>query len=76
MPGAKEDMDVKSAIEFIAKANNKTVEEIKADMQEAIDSAKDTEGFKKAFGDHMPTVEEFILKAGDMVKELKQKNGN
>ena len=45
-------------------------------MQEAIDSAKDTEGFKKAFGDHMPTVEEFILKAGDMVKELKQKNGN
>ena len=27
-------MDVKSAIEFIAKANNKTVEEIKADMQE------------------------------------------
>ena len=69
-------MDVKSAIEFIAKANNKTVEEIKADMQEAIDSAKDTEVFKKVFGDHMPTVEEFILKAGDMVKELKQKNGN
>ena len=34
MPEAKEDMDVKSAIEFIAKANHKTVEEIKADMQE------------------------------------------
>ena len=69
-------MDVKSAIEFIAKANNKTVEEIKADMQEAIDSAKDTEGFKKAFGDHMPTVEEFIMKASAMAKKLKQENGD
>ena len=46
---------------------------VKREMQEAINSAKDTEGFKKVFGDHMPTVEEFIMKASAMAKELKQK---
>ena len=53
-------MNTEDAILFLAKQNNTTPEQIRADMEEAIASAKDNENFKAMFGDCIPSVDEFI----------------
>ena len=53
-------MNTEDAILFLAQKNNTTPEQIRADMEEAIASAKDNDTFKAMFGDRVPSVEEFI----------------
>ncbi|MBQ6961718.1 MAG: hypothetical protein IJP78_12140 [Clostridia bacterium] len=53
-------MDTEDAILFLAAKNNTTPEQIRVDMEEAIQSAKDNDNFKAMFGDRTPNVEEFI----------------
>ena len=53
-------MDFNAILATIAKEHNTTTDQVKADMEEAIASAKDNENFKLMFGGRIPSVEEFI----------------
>lgn len=53
-------MKIDEIIEGIAKENSITVDEVRQEMELAINAAKDTPNFKAIFGDRVPTIEEFI----------------
>jgi hypothetical protein len=48
-------------------AHNVSSAEVEFEMNVALESAKDNPNFKATFGDRMPSVEEFIETAIDMI---------
>ncbi len=51
---------MESILAQIAKNHNTTTEEVRAEMESAIASAKGNENFRAMFGDRIPSIEEFI----------------
>ena len=62
-------MNIETMLQIVAEQNHTTVEEVRKEMEKAIIDAKDTPNFKKAFDNKMPTLEEFIEKGIELVKE-------
>ena len=53
-------MSYENIIRQIAAEHGTTPEQVEADMQEALNAAKNNPTFKVVFGGRMPTIEEFI----------------
>ena len=62
-------MNIETMLQIVAEQNHTTVEEVRKEMEKAIIDAKDTPNFKKTFDNKMPTLEEFIEKGIELVKE-------
>lgn len=62
-------MNIETMLQIVAEQNHTTVEEVRKEMEKAIIDAKDTPYFKKTFDNKMPTLEEFIEKGIELVKE-------
>ena len=62
-------MNIETMLQIVAEQNHTTVEEVRKEMEKAIIDAKDTTNFKKTFDNKMPTLEEFIEKGIELVKE-------
>ena len=63
-------MNIKALLTIVAEQNHTTVEEVQKEMKKAILDAKDTPNFKKTFDNKLPTLEEFIEKGIELVKEM------
>lgn len=63
-------MNIEAILTIVAEQNHTTVEEVQKEMKKAILDAKDTPNFKKAFDNKLPTLEEFIEKGIELVKEM------
>ena len=62
-------MNIETMLQIVAEQNHTTVEEVRKEMEKAIIDAKDTQNLKKTFDNKMPTLEEFIEKGIELVKE-------
>ena len=65
-------MNLNTILQTVAKQNRTSVEEVRKEMEKAILDAKDTPNFKKAFGNNIPTLEEFIEKGIEMITDHKK----
>ena len=65
-------MNLNTILQTVAKQNRTSVEEVRKEMEKAILDAKDTPNFKKAFGNNIPTLEEFIEKGIEMITDYKE----
>ena len=63
-------MNIEALLTIVAEQNHTTVEEVQKEMKKAILDAKDTPNFKKTFDNKLPTLEEFIEKGIELVKEM------
>jgi len=68
-----ENKELRLILSEIAHKNGVTLEQVEQDIQDAIDGAWDNPDFrerqKKLFPDGKPTIEEFIMKMSQFVKE-------
>ena len=65
-------MNLNTILKTVAKQNRTSVEEVRKEMEKAILEAKDTPNFKKAFGNNIPTLEEFIEKGIELIADYKE----
>lgn len=65
-------MNIDAILQIVAAHNKTTVSEVRREMEKAIIDAKDTPNFKSVFGNNIPTLEEFIEKGIDIIKDDKE----
>ena len=65
-------MNLNTILKTVAKRNRTSVKEVRKEIEKAILEAKDTPNFKKAFGNNIPTLEEFIEKGIELIADYKE----